>query len=497
MRRRLSSQQRQENISRMQFREFLEQHEWVAGDVSPDLGEDILVRIYEDGVSTGLSFYVQLKSVDAIGRHVLSTGEISYSFEVKDLEHWEAQAITVILGIWDIQQERGWWIEINQAIQFLNDNTPVWRSQKTAAVHIPVRNEFTVDSLDNLRYLLANRYYPIVAKGKELTGQARFSFPQTPEGMAKLAELQRFLAAGDPVELDGKYIEAFDFPDWWTRLYGRLNPANMQLKISSSSPSSPQPARIDFVSEVMKQEISYVELWNIRHGEEEITISNEPQNIPLKFSMVINRISKQRRITLSISLSNLNCQEARKYLRIQQVLSLGGNITVTLHRTGMIMDTPISTGVFPAPDSVVVELVEKMCFIQENMGVELCLGEGGTFTYTDLEAADELISIIHTGQYHQSNAGLSISVAKSGIAGLLAIHEEDRPVYLQITVPESYVEILSQQIDLGPMVQTVKGYWKTPLSEVLTWYEQAQDDELMVVQLVNAEITEVFDNWKH
>ena len=63
---RLSREQKQENISRPQFREFLERHEWVTGDITPDLGEDILVRIYEDGISTGLSFYVQLKSTDDI-----------------------------------------------------------------------------------------------------------------------------------------------------------------------------------------------------------------------------------------------------------------------------------------------------------------------------------------------------------------------------------------------------------------------------------------------
>lgn len=39
-RRRLSHQQIQENISRNGFAELLERHEWVTGDVSPDLGED-------------------------------------------------------------------------------------------------------------------------------------------------------------------------------------------------------------------------------------------------------------------------------------------------------------------------------------------------------------------------------------------------------------------------------------------------------------------------
>ena len=55
---RMSPQQQQENISRKQLGEFLETHGFVTGDITPDLGEDILVRIYDKGISTGLSFYV-------------------------------------------------------------------------------------------------------------------------------------------------------------------------------------------------------------------------------------------------------------------------------------------------------------------------------------------------------------------------------------------------------------------------------------------------------
>ena len=68
-RKRNSSQKKQERISRKQFETFLEMHEWITGDIEHDLGEDILVRIYRDGVSTGLSLYVQLKSVKAIANH--------------------------------------------------------------------------------------------------------------------------------------------------------------------------------------------------------------------------------------------------------------------------------------------------------------------------------------------------------------------------------------------------------------------------------------------
>jgi hypothetical protein len=137
IRRRLSPQQQQENISRKQFGEFLEQNEWVTDDISPDLGEDILVRVYKDGVSTGLSFYTQLKSVDDIEKFITKNRKISYPFEVKDLEHWDAQAVTVILVVWDVGKRQGWWIGISDAIQYLLNNNPEWKNKETVTFIFP------------------------------------------------------------------------------------------------------------------------------------------------------------------------------------------------------------------------------------------------------------------------------------------------------------------------------------------------------------------------
>jgi hypothetical protein len=278
---RYSPQQQQENISRKQFEEFLEQHQWITNDVVPDLGEDILVRIYDKGISTGLSFYVQLKSTSNLKKHLPKSGAISYPFEVKDLEHWEGQAIAIILVVWDIRQKRGWWIWINQAIEYLTRENPNWRQKDTVNVHIPSDNEFNEASLARLRQLMADIYYPIISKGRELTIQAKFSFPKTPDGIAKYIELKRHFAAGDEVELDGKYIEIFDFPDWWKRLYGEIDSATMYLKISPTQTKSPIPTQIEFLSEFGQEKIPYVELWNVKQGEEEITFTNEKQNIPL------------------------------------------------------------------------------------------------------------------------------------------------------------------------------------------------------------------------
>jgi hypothetical protein len=492
---RYSPQQRQENISRKQFEAFLEEHEWITGDISPDMGEDILVRIYEDGVSTGLSFYVQLKSVATIEDHLLKLGDISYPFKVKDLEHWEAQTVAVVLGVWDVEQQQGWWLWIGDAVQFLSENNPEWRSKDKVNVHIPFKNALNEDSLPRLRHLLAKLYYPVVSKDRELIIQARFVFPQTEQGKDKLAELQEHFATGAEVELDGEYIEAFDPPQWWTRLFGKIDPTSMYLKIGPSKPKGPVPTQVDFISETTEEHVPYVELWNVKQGEEEITLTNEQQDIPVEIVLVLNKAKQQNRITVSTSFEGLDSVAALQVLNVQQALALGGEIRVTFLDTQEVLTIPVPQGTFAAPESGILDLIEKASLIQEETGVELLIPEDGKFAKQDFHAADELVSVIKTGRYRQDDVTFSVTILKPGIAVLLEKWDGESPISFKIVTPESYVEILSQRMDLGPMVQTVSGNWEMTREELYVWFEEASDDDSMSVHLVNVEMVEEFENW--
>lgn len=490
-----SPQQRQENVSRKQFEAFLEAHEFVTGDISPDLGEDILVRIYDKGVSTGLSFYVQLKSVDSIEKHLLKSGDISYPFEVKDLEHWAAQAVTVFLVIWDVKQNQGWWIWINDAIKFLQENNPDWEQKETANVHLLSKNQLNQSGLSEIRTLLANLYYPIVSKDKELTINTRFSFPKTPEGQAKFEELKRHFAAGDEVELDGKYIELFDFPDWWKRLYGDIDPSGMHLKIMPNRSPAFRPTLFEFVSATERETIPFVELWTVKQGEEEITLTNDQQKIPVKFSIVLNKISRQNQIKINANFSSLDGVEALRILRIQKILSDGGNIKLTLLDSGEVINMPVPPDSFPAPEGSVLDFVEKICHIQNTLGIKISFPEDGSFIRKDVLAAEELISIIEKGSYQQSGMVFTVDLLKPGIAKLLEGFDNIAPIYFRLETGESFVEILSQKIELGPMLQKIRGYWKMPLEEVRAWFEKASDNDSLVVRLVDVELYEEFEQW--
>jgi hypothetical protein len=472
-----SPQQKQENVSRRQFEALLEAYEFVTADISPDLGEDILVRVYDKGVSTGLSFYTQLKSVANINNYLLKSGDISYPFEIKDLEHWGNQAVTVFLVIWDITQNQGWWIWINDAIRYLQEHNPSWRKNETANVHLSSKNRPDESGLSNIRHLLADLYYPVISKDKELTINARFIFPKTPEGKTKFEELKRHFAAGDASELEGKYIELFNFPDWWKRLYGEFETSEMHLTITSNKSRTPRPTKIEFISKTESEAVPYVELWTIKQGDEEVTLSNDQQDIPIKISLILNKVSNENEIKISTNFFMLDGLKAFQALKIQRILSDGGSIKLTLLDSGQELSMTIPPNSFPAPKKSVMDFIQKISTIENATGIKLQFPEDGSFSKEDVLAANELISIIEKGNYQQSGMIFHADLQKAGIAKLLEGLTDGAPIYFQITTEESFVKIFSQKIELGPMMQKIRGYWRMPVEEAKAWFEKATEQE--------------------
>ena len=139
--RRLSEEQEQEYVSRDQFASRLSEYGWLTEPISRDLGEDFLVRIYDQGMSSGLGFLVQLKSVSNLDEYEIQGGYTSYRLEVGDLLHWEASAVPVFIVVWDVNRILGCWIGVPEAIVELNERRPAWRDQKTARVRIPSSNK--------------------------------------------------------------------------------------------------------------------------------------------------------------------------------------------------------------------------------------------------------------------------------------------------------------------------------------------------------------------
>ena len=484
-----------EEIGRSQFVKFLAPFEWIPQDFDKDLGEDIFIRIYDQGNATGLSLYIQHKSVQNIASHRLKAGSISFGIETKDLIHWENHDPPVFLVVWDINLEKGWWIGIDGAIKELRNIWPDWRSKKEIRVHIPSTNCLDENGLKQIRQILAERIYPLIVSGKEQTIHGKFAFPKTSQGLAKLKEFQNFIDKGDPVTIEGEYIEQFDPPPEWARLFGDIDPKEMNLAMGVL-PSKPLPWRIDILGAGYERErLDWVELHVEKSGLVEMTLTNADKIFPYEITIILNHVTHIIQFTLTVQFVGMDAYLAKQGVNILKILSSGGRVELTLLKNNAKTIIPIQDGSIPPPNPESVEFIDNLYKIQKATRVELLIPELGLITYGDFINSSILVSILETGRYRPDGTLFTIELPKSTISDLVEKSPSNDIVYFRMVTENVAIELFSKQVDLGPMTRYITGKWEIPIEQARTWLAQADETSYFKAQFSILDIYEEYDNW--
>lgn len=140
-----------EDLARAKLHAIFASSGWSTDDLNADYGEDLLVRIFESGIATHWSFFVQSKATDHLDRYLLRDGKtIAFSIESEHVQHWSRFWEPVILAIYDGKTEVTYW----ETIQDYLDACRVSLSERMAqsiTIHVPVDNTFDPDGLRRLR----------------------------------------------------------------------------------------------------------------------------------------------------------------------------------------------------------------------------------------------------------------------------------------------------------------------------------------------------------
>jgi hypothetical protein len=289
--RRLTSQKIQEQLSRAQIGAALEG--WNCNQIIEDLGEDILVGIYEDGRSTGLSFHIQAKSTTNLRSWIpkKDTKVVRYPIEVKDLKHWEDASPPVVLVVWDVVRRTGCWQDVPAIIDALTKTNAKWRSKGEVHVSLPVAQRQTTRGRTRLRHRLGTLALPSVGAGKTLEIRPTFTFPRTPEGLAAAEKLKAAIEhGGDPVTIQGANIAAVKMSQWWERMFGESTFSKMTI--------APKPSDmhfqlfVDAVGPDGTERLS-VDMKRAKAGTRTITFSNDPERDGVRLSIVLDKRAKE------------------------------------------------------------------------------------------------------------------------------------------------------------------------------------------------------------
>ncbi|WP_437905055.1 DUF4365 domain-containing protein [Sorangium sp. So ce327] len=298
--RRLSAQKRQEQRSLGQIQDCFS--DWNVNRFSEDLGEDLIVQIYDDGRSTGLSFYFQVKSVQDIEAYVLrrSPATISYrEIEVKDLLHWIDSTPPVIVMLWDVNRHTGVWQDVPSIVKALDKRSPGWRRRKRGKVSVEFPRAHTTDEAGRsaLRKTVAHIALPQIAAGRKLKLKPTFLFKNTPEGKVVADAFRRALDEGGAVTIDAEYIKSVRFSDWWERAHGSATVSSITI----SSVPSQERVRFGFraVSPTHTETV-YLEMRRLKAGRKQSTFTTADSMQPLDARLTIS-FPKERRVTFSFS----------------------------------------------------------------------------------------------------------------------------------------------------------------------------------------------------
>jgi hypothetical protein len=170
------------------------------------------------------------------------------------------------------------------------------------------------------------------------------------------------------------------------------------LQLRSSPSKDPLPVRVDVVpSKGESRSLEYIELVRQRVGVEEAFLTNEEQNIPMKFGLTLNNAEKRAKIDFRCNFENLNVKQVFHCLRLQNALSKDGAIIITRTTDGFeLFNFPVKEGQFEPPSEDWMMLLEDLVFIQIKTHCQITLPTR-EITPEELNAVAKMRHILKTG----------------------------------------------------------------------------------------------------
>lgn len=145
-----------EDLSRNKLHQAFNSVGWTVEDLGKDYGEDCLVRVFENGVATPFTFFVQAKSSDHIESYIdKERRHVTYPVATDHIEHWKKFWEPVILTVWDSVNDVTYW----ESIQTFMEGHASGPLAKTMRVKVPIDNTLDEEGLKRILARTKSRHY--------------------------------------------------------------------------------------------------------------------------------------------------------------------------------------------------------------------------------------------------------------------------------------------------------------------------------------------------
>jgi hypothetical protein len=147
-----------EDLARAALRDTFSRIGWTSEDLAQDYGEDMLVRIFDEGEATPWTFFVQSKATDSIHRFLIGDGAfLSFSIKSDHAKHWTSFWEPVVLAIYDTKSKLTYWEIIQTSLESPHELT-AGNPRASLRVHVPVDNVLDDEGVQRLRYRTKQRF---------------------------------------------------------------------------------------------------------------------------------------------------------------------------------------------------------------------------------------------------------------------------------------------------------------------------------------------------
>lgn len=182
-------------------------------------------------------------------------------------------------------------------------------------------------------------------------------------------------------------------------------------------------------------------------------------------------------------------------LRIHKIIANGCTVRITSLKTGDVDSIKVPPGTIQVPPDKMIKYIENLVAIQQYTGKNFKLTDETSFSFENTKNAEELLSIFNSGSHKQNGLKFTIEMLRPGIEQIVGTHKKGDMLHFRISTEESYIDLLEEHFDLGPMTQYITGKWQMPVDEVIAWLENADNEDALQVQLAEVELYEEFENW--
>jgi hypothetical protein len=355
------------------------------------------------------------------------------------LDHPEVKAFLIELR--EKMKQQAIWHQMEQAREAAQSEDP----------HYDV--VFTTDD-----QFFVKEKYPGAAEENPLT----LSF--TLKGREAVEAVKRLEETGEPLDIKGEHIVNVTLPDIISRHIQVTEHRGISTGVSRGQMKRTVKVTVE-CADGETASLDNIILEDVQSGTKQAILSNENQDVPWKFRMIIKADEDESSVNFTFNDVGLPVKRALEGLRFSRALSKGGLLRLENVETGeQLAHADLTPGAMPTPNPLLVRVLEALDLIQRKTGYRFTSPQDVPESMVQNIFAVE--QILQTGRIEfnppyvltaiREQAKDTLERISKGLTGSITQYADDW-VFV----------ILGQHVSLGPVLVTCEKMTITPADAVV------------------------------